>query len=216
MSIRDWLSQSADDFVAKHVPAVAAARRAARVAAQRPRSQPLTQPVAQIATPNQPPASNRAATRSTTIGTEMDFKTAPPTREVMEILMHNTNSYVTYGGKQITAGEALKNMMRSEGIDIRQPQSGQGAATPAVHASQEAVDSLSEAQYQELKNTGGIDGVTRPNPARVTIRQGGAVEVRRSFNPETGAVEAGRQLEYDRETFFGPEGSEGWWNQVRR
>jgi hypothetical protein len=56
---------------------------------------------------------------------------------------------------------------------------------------------LSEAQYEEFQRTGGIEGLTGPiEGTRVHVRNSsGAVQSRFSFNPETGAVEAGRGLD---------------------
>jgi hypothetical protein len=116
------------------------------------------------------------------------------------------------GGQVITVGEALRHLLRGEGVEIApaQPvpgQPGQPHAGPNITISQVAVDSLSQAQYDELQQTGHLQGLTNSDNGRanVHVRQGGSISIQRSFNPETGAVEAGRGL--DLRDFDPPAGS---------
>jgi hypothetical protein len=112
----------------------------------------------------------------------------------------DTNQFIPWKGGRVTIGEAIKDMLKGdEGAVVAkpQPQATPGQQTaPGVKPSQAAFDGLSQKQYDELSATGGIEGVTRPLDTRVSVRQGGSLEIRRSFNPDTGAVEAGRPADW--------------------
>jgi len=117
--------------------------------------------------------------------------TAPP-----DTIMANP-----FTGKPATVGEVLKSILRGEGAAVApvQPAPGQPGhqAGPNIRISQEAANKLGDAQYGELERTGHIQGLTNSDNGRafVHVRQGGTISVQRSFNPETGAVEAGRGLD---------------------
>jgi hypothetical protein len=123
--------------------------------------------------------------------------------EMRVLMTTDPNTLVPWGpgGQVITVGEALRHVLRGDGVEITpaQPapaQPGQ-AVGPNVRISQAAVDNLSQAQYDELSRTGHLQGVTNSETGRaiVHVSRGGTVTIQRSFNPETGAVEAGRGLD---------------------
>jgi hypothetical protein len=123
--------------------------------------------------------------------------------EMQTLMTTDPNTLVPWGpgGQVITVGEALRHVLRGDGVEIApaQPapaQPGQPAG-PNIRISQQAVDSLSQAQYDELQQTGHLQGVTNSNNGRaiVHVSRGGTIQVQRTFNPDTGAVEAGRGLD---------------------
>jgi hypothetical protein len=123
--------------------------------------------------------------------------------ELRTLMTTPPDTLVPWGpnGKVITVGEALKHVLHGEGAEIApvqppQAQPGQPAG-PNIRISQEAANRLGDAQYKELEQTGHIQGLTNSDNGRaiVHVRQGGSVQISRSFNPETGAVEAGRPMD---------------------
>jgi hypothetical protein len=136
------------------------------------------------------------------------------TRMEMQALMTaNPNDIMThpFTGKPATVAEVLGAILRGEGAAVApvQPQPGQPgyAPGPNLTISQEAINALPEAQYQELKTTGQLQGLTTSDAGRayVHVRQGGSHSVSLSFDPETGAVGPGRGL--DLRDFDAPAGS---------
>jgi hypothetical protein len=105
------------------------------------------------------------------------------------------------GGKIVTVGEAIKHVLRGDGMEVSPaaPAPGQPGhqAGPNIRISQEAVNALSEAQYQELQATGHLQGVTNSDNGRAVVRvtRGGSHSVSLSFDPETGKVGPGRGLD---------------------
>jgi hypothetical protein len=103
------------------------------------------------------------------------------------------------GGKLITVGEALHRVLKGEGVEITpaQPAPAQPGLSGGIRISQEAVNALSEAQYQELKETGHLQGLTNSDNGRGTVHvsQGGSHTVSFSFDPDTGKVGPGRGLD---------------------
>jgi hypothetical protein len=101
-------------------------------------------------------------------------------------------------GKPATVAEVLKSIMRGEGAAVVPvpPQPGQPGyrAGPNLTISQAAINALSEQQFQELKSTGQLAGLTTTDAGKATIHvtTGGSYTSQHSFNPETGAVEQGR------------------------
>jgi hypothetical protein len=104
------------------------------------------------------------------------------------------------GGQVITVGEALRHVLRGDGMEVSPaaPAPGQPGhqAGPNIRISQEAVNALSEAQYQELKATGHLAGVTNSLNGRAVVRvtQGGSHSVSFTLD-ETGKVGPGRDLD---------------------
>jgi len=201
MSAADWLNESGADFVARHTG--------------RPKSPPQT------ATPQREPP--RPLTVAPT-GLDRIYTNPKGNNDTMSdnterklilqtLMQSDTNQFLTLNGKRQTVGEHLKEMIKgaeSAPISPSQPapQPGQMGA-PSIMPSQAAVDGLSAENYRQLTETGGIDGVTRPAKPTVSIREGGAVEIRRSFDPETGKVKEGRPL--DMSHAERPPGQKVWW-----
>jgi hypothetical protein len=132
----------------------------------------------------------------------------------LEALMKTpSDTLVPWGpnGQVITVGEAIKHVLKGDGMEVSPaaPAPGQPGhqAGPNIRISQAAVDQLSEAQYQELKATGHLSGVTNSLNGRAVVRvtQGGSHSVSLSFDPETGKVGPGRGL--DLRDFDAPAGS---------
>jgi hypothetical protein len=198
MSAADWLNESGADFVARHTG--------------RPKSPPQT------ATPQQEPPKPLTVGPmgldriSNTKGQNDTMSDNTERKLILQTLMQSdTNQFITLGGKRQTVGEHLKEMLKgteSAPISPAQPTPQQTGA-PSITPSQAAIDGLSEQHYQQLTETGGIDGVTRPSKPTVSIREGGAVEIRQSFNPDTGKVEEGRPL--DMSLAERPVGHRAWW-----
>jgi hypothetical protein len=151
--------------------------------------------------------------------TQFDFARLPPQidrRMAIQTLMttpHDT--IVTYDGRPMMVSEALRQMLNGgDPATVTIPQNTAGRlgpndpgrqpnvtagyppAGPRIQISQAATDALSQAQYEEFQRTGGIEGLTGPiEGTRVHVRNSsGTVQSRFSFNPETGAVEAGRGI----------------------
>jgi len=96
----------------------------------------------------------------------------------------------------------------------RNSQQRNRALQAAASCPQRAIDGLSQDKYQELKDTGGIDGLTRPISPRVSVRDSsGSYTVRRSFNTETGESGPGRDFSIDDMGMTPPP---GWSNPNRR
>jgi hypothetical protein len=127
------------------------------------------------------------------------------TADPNEIMAH------PFTGKPATVAEVLGAIMRGEGAAVapvqRQPGQPGYSPGPNITISQDAVNALSEQQYQELKSTGQLQGLTTTDAGRayVHVRQGGSHSVSLSLDPETGAVGPGRGL--DLRDFDAPAGS---------
>ena len=127
--------------------------------------------------------------------------------ELEAMMKAKPDDLMLYDGRVITVAEALGHIMRGEGAEVAPPaitaQPGQHTS-PNVRISQEAANKLSDALYQELEQTGHIQGLTRTDAGRayVHVRQGGSLSIQRSFDPETGEVGLGRGL--DMRDFFDP------------
>jgi hypothetical protein len=123
--------------------------------------------------------------------------------ELEALMKAPADTLVPWGpnGQVITVGEALKHVLRGDGMEVTPaaPAPGQPGhqAGPNIRISQEAVNALSEAQYQELKATGHLQGVTNSDNGRavVHVSRGGSHSVNLSFDPETGKVGPGRGLD---------------------
>jgi len=199
MSAADWLNESGADFVARHTG--------------RPKSPPQT------ATPQREPpkpltAGPTGLNRISNTKGQNDPMTDNTERKlILQTLMQSdTNQFLTLNGKRQTVGEHLKEILKgteSAPISATQPAQQPGLTVASIMPSQAAIDGLSEENYRQLTETGGIDGVTRPVKPTVSIRQGGVVEVRRSFDPDTGKVEEGRPIDMSRAER--PVGHKAWW-----
>jgi hypothetical protein len=105
-----------------------------------------------------------------------------------------------FTGKPATVGEVLKSILRGEGAAVapveRQPGQPGYSPGPNITISQEAVNALSEQQYQELKNTGQLQGLTTTVAGRayVHVSRGGSHSVSFTLD-ETGEVGPGRGLD---------------------
>jgi hypothetical protein len=134
--------------------------------------------------------------------------------EMQALMTANPNEIMAhpFTGKPATVAEVLRAILRGEGAAVHptsppaQAQPGQLGAPQGLTISQEAVNALSEAQYQELKATGHIQGLTNSDAGRayVHISQGGSHSVSFSLD-ETGKVGPGRGL--DLRDFDAPAGS---------
>jgi len=132
--------------------------------------------------------------------------------ELQALMQTPPDTLVPWGpnGQVITVGEALHRLMKGDGVDITpaQPAPGQPGqpAGPNIRISQEAVNALSEAQYQELKATGHLQGLTNSDNGRayVDVSRGGSHSASFTLD-ETGAVGPGRGL--DLRDFDPPAGS---------
>jgi hypothetical protein len=125
------------------------------------------------------------------------------TRMEMHALMSaNSNDIMThpFTGKPATVAEVIKAILRGEGAAVVPvpPQPGQpGYRTgPNLTISQEAINALSEQQYQELKSTGQLSGLTTTDAGRAYVhtRQGGSHSVSFTLDEE-GKVGPGRGLD---------------------
>jgi len=217
-SIWEWLSESTDAFVARYSPAARAqqARRQALAARPgRPKAPtPLpTQPVAKIGgSTHQPqPKDNHHMNEPTNTGglTKANFL-----RTLMSA--RDSNQKITWNGGTATIGEVIRELIRDDdgAATVQRATQQQQAGGPGVMPSRAAVDALSDDHYRELKETGNIGQLMGPPPVRVSVRQGGAIERRYSFNPDTGAVEDGRPLDIvGRGSFNAPPGYRGGHNK---
>jgi hypothetical protein len=116
------------------------------------------------------------------------------------------DTVVTYDGRPMLVSTALKHMLNGGDAAVvtaqpaQQPgQPGQGQpGAPGLTISQRAADALSQKQYDELKQTGHIQGLTNSDNGRAMIsmrNSSGTVQSRFSFDPETGKVEPGRPID---------------------
>jgi hypothetical protein len=103
-------------------------------------------------------------------------------------------------GRPATVAEVLKSIMRGEGAAVVPvpPQPGQPGyrAGPNLTISQEAINALSEQQYQELKSTGQLAGLTTTDAgkASVHVSKGGSHSVSLTLD-ETGKVGPARPID---------------------
>jgi hypothetical protein len=123
--------------------------------------------------------------------------------QLRALMQTDGSTPVIYNGRSMLLQDALAARMRGDGqgVDIQpaQPapvQPGQ-AAGPGIRISQAAVEALSPAQYEELKTTGHLQGVTNSENGRaiVHVTTGGSYTSQHSFNQETGVVEPGRGVD---------------------
>jgi hypothetical protein len=122
--------------------------------------------------------------------------------EMQALMTADPNEIMThpFTGKPATVAEVLKSILRGEGAAVVpvQHQPGQPGYSPGPNLtiSQEAVNALPEAQYQELKSTGQLQGLTTTDAGRayVHVRQGGSYSTSFTLD-ETGAVGPGRGLD---------------------
>jgi hypothetical protein len=115
-----------------------------------------------------------------------------------------------FTGKPATVGEVLKAIMNGEGAAVVpvQHQPGQPGYSPGPNLtiSQDAINALSQTQYDELKATGQLQGLTTTDAGRayVHVRQGGSHSTSFTLD-EKGEVGPGRGL--DLRDFDAPAGS---------
>jgi hypothetical protein len=127
--------------------------------------------------------------------------------ELQTLMTMPQDTLVPWGpnGKVITISDALTRLFNGEGADVMpaaqpaaQPaQPGQPGA-PGLTISQRAADSISQAQYDELKQTGHIQGLTNSDNGRALVHvrnSSGTVRTDFSFDPETGKIGPGRGID---------------------
>jgi hypothetical protein len=122
----------------------------------------------------------------------------------MNVLMStDPNTLVPWGpgGQIITVGEALRHVLRGDGMEVSPaapPAPGQPGhqAGPNIRISQAAVNALSEGQYQELKATGHLQGLTNSDNGRavVHVTRGGSHSTNFTLD-EMGEVGPGRPMD---------------------
>jgi hypothetical protein len=121
--------------------------------------------------------------------------------ELEAMMKANPNDLMLWEGRTMTVAEALGRVLKGEGMEVAPavPAPGQPGhqAGPNIRISQAAVNALSEAQYQELKATGHLQGVTNSDNGRAVVRvtRGGSYSANFSFDPETGALGPGRGID---------------------
>jgi hypothetical protein len=120
--------------------------------------------------------------------------------ELEALMKADSNEMLTLNGRTRTVAEHLGAIFKGEGAVVTTAppaqQPGQPSGGTNLTISQRGVDQLSQAQYDELKRTGEIEGLTTPiRSIHVHVRQGGAIESRFSFDPETGKVQPGRAMD---------------------
>jgi hypothetical protein len=105
-------------------------------------------------------------------------------------------------GKMITVGDAIYAALKGEGQGVEispaapAPAQPSQVASPGIRISQKAVDALSPAQYEELKTTGHLQGVSNSENGRATVHvtQGGSHSVSFTLN-DTGEVGPARPID---------------------
>jgi hypothetical protein len=121
--------------------------------------------------------------------------------ELEALMKANPDDRMLYDGKMMPISEILGRLFRGDSVEVipAAPAPGQPGhqAGPNLRISQAAVDALSEAQYNELKETGHLRGLTNSDRDRamVHVSQGGSYTSRLSFDPETGKVGPGRPMD---------------------
>jgi hypothetical protein len=116
------------------------------------------------------------------------------TADPNEIMAH------PFTGRPATVAEVLRAILRGEGAAVLpvSPQPGQPGYSPGpnITISQEAVNALSQSQYDELKATGQLQGLTTTDAGRafVHVSQGGSHSTSFTLD-ETGTVGPGRGLD---------------------
>jgi len=120
--------------------------------------------------------------------------------ELEAMMKANPNDLMRWDGRVMTVAEALGRVLKGDGMEVSpaQPAPGQlgHQAGPNIRISQAAVDQLSQAQYDELKATGHLQGVTNSDNGRAVVRvsQGGSYSTGFTLD-ETGKVGPGRGLD---------------------
>jgi hypothetical protein len=122
-------------------------------------------------------------------------------RIALEAMMKaDGNDLMVWDGRVMTVADALGRIMKGDGMEIApaQPAPGQPGhqAGPNIRISQEAVNALSEQQYQELKSTGHLQGVTNSDNGRavVHVSRGGSHSTSFTLD-EAGKVGPGRPMD---------------------
>jgi hypothetical protein len=119
--------------------------------------------------------------------------------EIETLMKTDGNQILTLNGKTRTVAEHLGAIFKGEGALVTTAptaqQPGQPTGGTSLKISQRGVDQLSQANYDELKSTGEIEGLTTPiRSTYVHVRQGGSMQSNFSFD-ETGKVGPGRGLD---------------------
>jgi hypothetical protein len=131
--------------------------------------------------------------------------------ELEAVMKANPNDLMLWDGRTMTVAEALGRVLKGDGMEVSPAapapgQPGHPASGPNIQISQAAVNALTEAQYQELKATGHLQGVTNSENGRAIVRVSQGAFYSTSFTlDETGKVGEGRGL--DLRDFDAPAGS---------
>jgi hypothetical protein len=120
--------------------------------------------------------------------------------ELEAMMKADGNALMLWEGRVMTVAEALGRVLKGDDMEVSPaaPAPGQPGhqAGPNIRISQAAVDQLSEAQYQELKATGHLQGVTNSENGRAVVRvsQGGSYSTGFTLD-ELGKVGPGRPMD---------------------
>jgi hypothetical protein len=141
--------------------------------------------------------------------TQFDFAKLPSQidrRTAIQTMMQTPQeTVVTYDGRPMLVSDALKHMMKGEGVAYEPAPEPQAPGRGSIRIDPAR---LNEQQRTELEQTGNLAGFTSSDRGRAMIsvrNSSGTVQSRFSFDPETGKVEQGRPM--DLRDFDAPEGS---------
>jgi len=94
--------------------------------------------------------------------------------EIEAMMKANPNDLMLWDGRVMTVAEALGRVLKGDGVEVTPaaPAPGQPGhqAGPNIRISQEAVNNLTQAQYDELSRTGYLQGVTNSDNGRAVVR----------------------------------------------
>ena len=118
--------------------------------------------------------------------------------ELEAMMKANPNDLMLWDGRTMTVAEALGRVLKGGGVEVMPvaPAPGQPGYQTGVKISQEAVNNLTQAQYDELSRTGHLEGLTNSLTGKAIVRvsQGGSYSTGFTLD-ETGKVGAGRGLD---------------------
>jgi hypothetical protein len=202
MTTSEYLRQPAETVIARWAPAAAAqlaAERSARAlvypspSPSKPPPILLRGPVAAI--PVNPGADIEQRIEPQPNLRDTKEKEDMTNRETMQYLMSipPTTKVDIGGGRVVEAHKAIRMLLNKDSVTIEPGQAPQGYSQPnfggaRIEASQEAVERLSQADYDKQASGEGIEGFTTAHKTRVHRRQSGTTAVS-SFNLRDGAVD---------------------------
>jgi hypothetical protein len=122
--------------------------------------------------------------------------------ELEAMMKANPNDLMIWDDRVMTVAEALGRVLKGgDGVEVTPVapapgQPGHQAGGPNIRISQAAVDQLSQAQYDELKATGHLAGVTNSENGRAVVRVSQGSSYSTGFTlDETGKVGPGRPMD---------------------